>query len=59
MSWGFPTRSDTNGAVKAQGMAICLAFRIQEEERLYTELSNVLISCAVTAQLCLCFRILI
>ena len=39
MSWGFPTRSNTNRAVKAQGMAIGLAFRIEEEERFYTVLS--------------------
>ena len=34
LSWGFPTRSDTNRAVQSQKMARGLKFRIKEVEGL-------------------------
>ena len=50
-SW-FPTRSDTNRAVQTRKMARGLKYRIKLVEGLYyIAKTNVLISCAVTAQL--------
>ena len=55
----FPTRSDTNKAVRPQKMVRGLKFRVKEEERLYylfNEKANQLHSyCA--ANLRFCFRI--
>ena len=58
LSLGFPTRSDTNGAVQPQKIARGLKSRLYEEEddgTIYVAKVKGLINCAVTAQLICAF----
>ena len=63
LSWGFPTRIDTNRAVQPQEMARGLTFRFKDGEILYTVLHCSERKCADqlrgyrAAILCLCFHI--
>ena len=57
LSFGYPTRSETNGAMQAQKMAIGLKFWIQEVEGLYYMFSENKGADYWVADLRLCFHI--